>query len=118
LNICDWKTVRFFPHEIADLSITLDYMLASGGPCQQSSQWPLRYIVLLWLSLICMIPFDLDQFDEPEHVGKTAGDIASLAQGFLGKAGLERDGAAMLLSRLYIRYGPSLFVAERFAASS
>lgn len=100
---CDRNIVRFFPHEIADLSIALDYILMPDGPSQQLSQWPLRYVVLLWLSLICMIPFDLSQFDEPADIGKTASHIESIGKEFLGKAGLEREGAAMLLSRFYMR---------------
>ena len=79
-------------------------MLMHDGPAQENSQWALRYVVLLWLSLVCMIPFDLAQFDETDGVGKTATSIESLAKGFLGKAGLERESAAILLSRLYMRY--------------
>lgn len=79
-------------------------MLLPEGPAKQITQWPLRYVVLLWLSLICMIPFDLAQFDEGDSVGKTAISIESLAKQLLGKAGLEREGAAILLSRLYMRY--------------
>jgi hypothetical protein len=51
-----------------------------------------------------MIPFDLAQFDEPGNADNTAAAIENLAKQFLGKAGLEREGAAMLLSRLYMRY--------------
>jgi hypothetical protein len=104
LSCCDRNTVNFFPHEVADLSIALNYMLMPDGPVQESSQWALRYVVLLWLSLVCMIPFDLVQFDETDGVGQTATAIESLAKKFLGKAGLEREGAAILLSRLYMRY--------------
>ncbi len=59
--------------------------------------------MLLWLSLICRIPFDLTQFDEPENLGKTASDLEEVAKSYLGKAGLEREGAAILLSRFYSR---------------
>lgn len=96
--------VRFFPHEIADLSIVLDYLLLPTGPAQEQTQWALRYIVLLWLSLICMIPFDLVQFDEDDSVGKTADTIESVAKAYLGRAGLERESAALTLSRLYSRF--------------
>jgi hypothetical protein len=106
----DGKPVRFFPHEVADLSIALEYMLLSDGLCQEPSQWALRYIVLLWLALICMIPFDLAQFDPAERAGKTARDLETMAKGFLGKAGLEREGAATLLSRLYTRCCPRLLL--------
>jgi tubulin-specific chaperone D len=98
------QSVRFFPHEVADLPIVLDYMLAPNTPAQVPTNWSLRYVFLLWLSLICMIPFDLAQFDDGDHIGQTAASIEALAKGFLGNAGLEREGAAILLSRLYMRY--------------
>ncbi|KAI6129812.1 TBCD protein [Pisolithus croceorrhizus] len=68
------------------------------GPCAEPSQWTLRYVVLLWLSLVCRIPFDLDQFDEDGQTGGTASALESTAMKYLGKAGLEREGAAILLS--------------------
>jgi hypothetical protein len=96
--------VRFFPHEIADLSIALDYMQLPNGLVHEMSQWALRYVILLWLYLICMIPFDLAQFDEAENIGATAAAIESIAKAYLGRAGLEREAAVLLLSRLYMRY--------------
>lgn len=59
--------------------------------------------MLLWLSLICRLPFDLAQFDEPETLGKTASDLEAVAKINLDRAGVEREGAATLLSRLYAR---------------
>ncbi|KAG6896922.1 hypothetical protein C0992_005258 [Termitomyces sp. T32_za158] len=50
-----------------------------------------------------MIPFDLAQFDEVGKGDYTASMIESSTREFLGKAGLEREGAALLLSRLYMR---------------
>ncbi|KDQ62420.1 hypothetical protein JAAARDRAFT_189747 [Jaapia argillacea MUCL 33604] len=102
-----YKTIiRFFPHEVADLPIALDYMLLKDGPAQTGYMWSLRYIFLLWLSLICMIPFGLSQFDEGDV--STGTTIEKLARHYLGYAGLERDGAALLLSRLYIRQDTGL----------
>ena len=97
------QTARFFPHEIADLSIALGYISLPLDVLHERTQWPLRYVVLLWLSLICMIPFDLAQFDEPDRLGETAGKIENLAKTHLDKAGLERQGASILLARLYMR---------------
>ena len=51
-----------------------------------------------------MIPFDLVQFDEDENVGGTAAAIEAIAMVYIGKAGLEREAAVLLLSRLYTRY--------------
>ncbi|KAG6890812.1 hypothetical protein C0995_003245 [Termitomyces sp. Mi166 len=99
-----YKTIiRFFPHEIADLSVALDFLLLPQSLIQNSIQWALRYVVLIWLSLICMIPFDLAQFDEVGRDDHTASVLESSTKAFLGKAGLEREGAALLLSRLYMR---------------
>jgi hypothetical protein len=103
------------------MSIALDYMQMPNGPIQQFSMWPLRYVILLWLSLVCMIPFDLEQLDDTEHIGETANALEALAKKYLGKAGLEREGSAVLLSRFYMRYGiryiyfgfPSLILAGR-----
>ncbi|KAJ7044089.1 TBCD protein [Mycena alexandri] len=95
-----YKTIiRFFPHEIADLALARAGM---SGIAHEPRQWALRYAVLLWLALICIIPFDLAQFDENTD-GETADALETLARPFLGRAGLERDGAALLLARLYMR---------------
>ncbi|KAF9468537.1 tubulin folding cofactor D C terminal-domain-containing protein [Collybia nuda] len=99
-----YKTIiRFFPHEIADLSIALDFMLLPDSSIQDRSNWPLRYMVLIWLSLICMLPFDLAQFDDADRVAYTATALETSAKSYLGNAGLAREGAAILLSRLYMR---------------
>ena len=88
---------------MADLTIVLDFAYVPGGPMDDPTQWALRYVILLWLYLICIIPFDLAQFDEPTHSGRTADSLENLAKGFLSKSGLERQSAALLLSRLYMR---------------
>lgn len=78
-------------------------MLSSSEALHASDCWPLRYVVLLWLSLICMIPFDLAKFDESGKDGETAAKIEELANSYIDKAGLERRGASTLLARLYTR---------------
>ncbi|TRM60520.1 armadillo-type protein [Schizophyllum amplum] len=99
-----YKTItRFFPHEVPDLAIAMDYMTRDGSPTHDAAQWALRYVVLLWLSLICMIPFDLAQFDEDNQIGRTSSALEALGKQHLGRAGLEREGAAVLLARLYMR---------------
>lgn len=85
------------------MSIALNYMQMPDGPTQKFEFWPLRYLTLVWLSLICMIPFDLEQFDGPNHVGETADTVEAIAKEHLGKAGLDREGSAILLSRFYMR---------------
>ncbi|KAG2155948.1 tubulin folding cofactor D C terminal-domain-containing protein [Suillus bovinus] len=93
----------FFPHEVSDLSIALDFIRLPSGPVKDLSQWGLRYTVLLWLSLICRIPFDLQKFDDATRSGETANAIELVGKDRLNMAGLEREGAATLLARFYAR---------------
>ncbi|KAG2047927.1 ARM repeat-containing protein [Suillus hirtellus] len=93
----------FFPHEVSDLSIALDFIRLPSGPVKDPSQWGLRYAVLLWLSLICRIPFDLQKFDDTTRSGETANAIELVGKDRLNMAGLEREGAATLLARFYAR---------------
>lgn len=99
-----YKTITsFFPHEVADVTTAIEFMRLLGGPSSETYLWSLRYVVLLWLSLVCRIPFDLEQFDEVGQHGRTANMIESIAKEYLDKAGLEREGAAILLARFYTR---------------
>lgn len=50
-----------------------------------------------------MIPFDLEQFDEVDQAGETAARVEAVGKSYLDKAGLDREAAAILLSRLYMR---------------
>jgi len=51
-----------------------------------------------------MIPFDLAQFDEVGREGQTAATIETIAKQSLSSSGIVRESAAILLSRLYVRY--------------
>jgi hypothetical protein len=66
-----------------------------------SSTWELRYVLLLWLSLVCMIPFDLSKFDRQEM--PVADQIEAVGRRFLGASGKERDAAAVMLGKLFQR---------------
>ncbi|EJD50758.1 ARM repeat-containing protein [Auricularia subglabra TFB-10046 SS5] len=95
--------VRFFPHEVTDLPIAIAYMSLENGPVTQNGWWNLRYVMLLWLSLIAMIPFDLNRFDDPSTPGKTLRSIETFGREYITFAGIERDIAAIMLARLYTR---------------
>jgi hypothetical protein len=51
--------VKHFPHEIYELEPLFQIYLS----IPRDSEWETRYIVLLWLSLIVMNPFDLSIID-------------------------------------------------------
>jgi tubulin-specific chaperone D len=101
--------VPFFPHQVEDLTICLEYTQRLQrdpliiSPAAQ--MWSMRYVLLLWLWLICRIPFDLSNFDsDPTRPGQTAAAIEAVGRNTMDKSGIERDGAALLLARLYTRY--------------
>lgn len=96
--------VRFFPHEIADLAVALEFAQILDRAQDSTTLWSTRHVTLLWISLICMIPFDLAQFDEVGREGQTAVTIEVIAKRGLTNSGLVRESAAVLLSRLYVRY--------------
>ncbi|SPO20926.1 related to Tubulin-folding cofactor D [Ustilago trichophora] len=108
-----YKTiVHYFPHEVADLPATLSFLeqlqrSLENDEEEESSKscWELRYVCLLWLSLICMIPFDLAKFDRPgqETHETTSSRIAAVAEHFITSPGKERDAAAVVLGRLFQR---------------
>jgi hypothetical protein len=98
--------VRYFPHGTADLSIILSFCEHPGGLYKEERQWALRYTLLVWLSLVCMIPFDLQRFDTGDY--KAADRIESLGIEALPKPGLESEAGGLVLARLYSRSPPWL----------
>lgn len=109
-KIRGYKTItRYFPHEVSDVIPTtkalLPCLLAEVG--DQGSvvlkSWHLRYVLLLWLSLVVMIPFDLSKFDVGAQSTSTADDIVRICQHFLSSSGRERDAAAIVLGKLFQR---------------
>ncbi|EGG12651.1 uncharacterized protein MELLADRAFT_86847 [Melampsora larici-populina 98AG31] len=72
----------------------------------ETLSWEFRYIMLLWLSLICMIPFDLMHFDQKpcnQQQGlNTSDNIQKTGLQFLSSPGKEREAAALVLARLML----------------
>ncbi|MCO5590073.1 hypothetical protein L7F22_044042 [Adiantum nelumboides] len=97
-----YKTIlHFFPHTVDDLIPTLG-LLESTIKDQIQSTWEIRYILLLWLSLICMIPFDLAKFDSTP-LNTTMTRIERIGKHYLNSPGKERDAASIMLGKLYQR---------------
>lgn len=48
-------------HEVTDLEPVFEYLSAMNSSATEL--WEARYICFIWLSLICMIPFDLKKVD-------------------------------------------------------
>uniref|UniRef100_A0A8B9FS32 Tubulin-specific chaperone D n=1 Tax=Amazona collaria TaxID=241587 RepID=A0A8B9FS32_9PSIT len=95
-----------FPHEVRDLQPVLD-MLVDQNP-KDPETWETRYMLLLWLSMICLIPFDLARFDgsisEEGHTRVPTMDrILTVAKCYLVVSDKARDAAAVLVSKFIVR---------------
>ncbi|CAI2185044.1 20232_t:CDS:10 [Funneliformis geosporum] len=107
MKIRGFKTiVKFFTHEVSDLEPTF-YFLVALDP-KDYEIWETRYVLLIWLSLICIIPFDLKTVDSRVNGGESnkfplVDHMIGLSKFYLKATGKERDGAAVLLSRLLTR---------------
>uniref|UniRef100_A0A8C2UE94 Tubulin-specific chaperone D n=1 Tax=Coturnix japonica TaxID=93934 RepID=A0A8C2UE94_COTJA len=99
--------LRLFPHEVTDLQPVLD-MIADQNP-KDCETWETRYMLLLWLSMICLIPFDLARFDgkvvsEEGHSRMPTMDrILEIAKCYLVVSDKARDAAAVLVSKFIVR---------------
>lgn len=96
--------VRLFPHEVDDLGILLS--IFENTSTLQAASWELRYILLLWLSLVALLPFSFASIDHREHdssSGKMLGKIERIGLRYLGVPGKEREGAIAVLARYYSR---------------
>ena len=101
-----YKTVvKFFPHEVRDLEPALELVLEQGDPCD-TAHWETSYVLLLWLSIIVRVPFDLASIDTAEGAadgGSLLDRIMAVAQSYLPQPAKTRDGAAVLISQLLTR---------------
>jgi len=92
--------VRYLPHEVADLERVIT-VLQAQDPLDTGS-WETRYILLLWLSIIAMIPFDIARFDSGQQ-DPMAVRLLGVTKTYLGARDKCRDAAAALASTFLTR---------------
>ncbi|XP_064170432.1 tubulin-specific chaperone D [Anguilla rostrata] len=99
--------MQLFPHEVSDLQPVLD-LLTRQDP-KDHETWETRYMLLLWLSMTCLIPFDLSRLDghltsEPGLGREPIMDrILAVAKSYLTVSDKSRDAASMLVSKFVTR---------------
>ncbi|XP_060027662.1 tubulin-specific chaperone D isoform X2 [Erinaceus europaeus] len=103
-----YKTfLRLFPHEVADVLPVLD-MFTDQNP-KDHETWETRYMLLLWLSVTCLIPFDFSRLDgnlltQPGQSQMSTMDrILQIAESYLLVSDKARDAAAVLVSKFVTR---------------
>ncbi|XP_028267765.1 tubulin-specific chaperone D isoform X2 [Parambassis ranga] len=99
--------MQLFPHEVADVQPVLN--LISRQDPKDSETWETRYMLLLWLSMTCLIPFDLSRLDGYlESDGSdtrepTMDRILAIAKSYLVVSDSPRDAASVLVSKFMTR---------------
>ncbi|CAM9179699.1 unnamed protein product [Scytosiphon promiscuus] len=121
--------VRLMPHEAAELEPVIHALQAQDT--DDYSTWETRYGLLLWLSMLSLVPFDIETIDSGlsgavagagtegdangvkgvaapvaefgERQADLVGTILALGMKHLGDAGPTRDAAAACLSSLLTR---------------
>jgi hypothetical protein len=121
VTVCGYKTVfKFFPNQASHLELAVSLLQVCHDEIEQTSilreestgQWETKCCLLLWLSMLVLIPFDIAsvdtaladsgsmiQNDEIPLVKK----ILALCKDYLASPGPMREMAGVLLSRLLTR---------------
>ncbi|KAJ2417177.1 hypothetical protein GGI10_000400 [Coemansia sp. RSA 2530] len=127
--------LRFFPHSVANVEPVLTTLWRHTADLGGSS-WTARYIMLIWLSLLAMVPFDLESIDSgianlpqlsssastsvqasPESGTKALVDMwVELGKFYLHRPGCDMEGAAVMLARLLSRKDTSTTLQPAFIA--
>ncbi|XP_078461342.1 tubulin-specific chaperone D isoform X1 [Lampetra fluviatilis] len=100
--------IRLFPHEVADFEPVLA-LLEAQDPMDQKT-WQTRYILLLWLSMLSLIPFDLTRFDGALPGGVSGSErkpvmerVLDVAKTYLVVTDSPRNAAATLVAKFVTR---------------
>ncbi|KAF6727713.1 Tubulin-specific chaperone D [Oryzias melastigma] len=109
--ICKVRSYKIFmqllPHEVSDVEPVLQ-MISRQDP-KDLETWETRYMLLLWLSMACLIPFDLSRLDG--HLEAAGGKkeelvmnrILAIAKSYLTVTDSPRDAASVLISKFMTR---------------
>lgn len=97
-----YHTAKFFPHEVVDLERTFYYL--EQQIATDFATWEVRYVLLLWLSIIILVPFDLKIIDSSAENQQTlAARMIKEAKNYLRDSGKSREAAALFLAKLLTR---------------
>uniref|UniRef100_A0A8C5E9M2 Tubulin-specific chaperone D n=1 Tax=Gouania willdenowi TaxID=441366 RepID=A0A8C5E9M2_GOUWI len=101
------RAMHRFPHEVADVLPVLN-LLSQQDP-KDCKTWETRYMLLLWLSMTCLNPFDFSRLDGilESGVGKprepTMDRIMDIAKSYLCVVDSPRKAASLLVANFMTR---------------
>jgi len=94
------RVVKLMPHEVADLEPAL-WLLRCQDPSDYAT-WETRFSLLVWLSMLVLIPFDLETVDSSSSRSMVE-TVTSLCKDYLSAPGPTRKAAASCIARLLTR---------------
>uniref|UniRef100_A0A5K3F699 Tubulin-specific chaperone D n=2 Tax=Mesocestoides corti TaxID=53468 RepID=A0A5K3F699_MESCO len=92
--------VRLMPHTVDDLEPVLD--LLKTQDLNDHDNWQTRYVLLLWLSIVIMVPFALERL-EKQGKPPLSECVLNEAKKHVVLDDVTQDGAAYLLAKLISR---------------
>eukprot|EP00210_Caulerpa_lentillifera_P008541 g8147.t1 len=95
------SVVKFYPVEV-NCFIPVLNLLQCFENAKGDGAWETQCQLMLWLSALSLIPFDLQILDDETH-GSVLDRIQKLAKSFLRDAGTVREFACLLIYRLLTR---------------
>ncbi|KAF0701134.1 Aste57867_8357 [Aphanomyces stellatus] len=104
-----YKTiVKLLPHDVSEFEPVL--LLLQSQDRDDFTTWEIRYILLLWLSILALVPFDLKSIDSSmdgnEDSAETiaiVANIITICKNYLQDSGSTQQAAALCLARLLSR---------------
>lgn len=120
VTVCGYKAViKFFPHQVSDLELAVSLLekchdKASATSLRQEStgEMEAKCVILLWLSILVLVPFDISSVDSSIANSSDLGKhelaplvlkILKFSKDYLSNAGPMRTMAGLLLSKLLTR---------------
>lgn len=120
VTVCGYKSViKFFPHQVSDLELAVAllekcHQTASSTSLRQEStgEMETKCVVLLWLYILVLIPFDISSVDTSMAYNDHADvsepvplvmKILEISKDYLASAGPMRRISGLLLARLLTR---------------
>ncbi|KER24447.1 hypothetical protein T265_07878 [Opisthorchis viverrini] len=94
------SVIRLMPHSVDDIEPTISLLVSQdiGDP----ETWKTRYVLLLWLSILTMIPFSLECLDSPNEV-PIVERVLTQSKIYLSRDERTQEAASFLLARLVTR---------------
>lgn len=120
VTVCGYKAViKFFPHQVSDLELAVSLLdkchntnSVSSLRQESTGEMEAKCVILLWLSILVLVPFDISTIDTSIANDTNLGElepaplvlrIIGFSKDYLSNAGPMRAIAGLLLSRLLTR---------------